>query len=298
MRYSMVLLGMGGLALSGLAAAECTDEQRARMIQNDIPQEKIDELCGQPSEERERRIEININNTNINRNAPGGDSQPQPQPETAVAAAEAEEQAAPAEEGTFKPWVIGVQGSGLRYGTKDLIRTGFSDSDHDDDDDDDDDESHDGAVTAATSATSDGDVQYDGAMKGAFARANFTDNWAVQGSYYRGGLSGDGGSVDVSGYTGHLLLGANFGYTGGNAYLGVGGFREDWSGWAGDDTRHQGMSGLVGLEYKWDHYMVAVEGSYRKPKSYGDALAEQHGVDSADVSAVTATAKFGFRFGG
>lgn len=290
MRYSMALLGLGGLALSGVAAAECTDEQRARMIQNDIPQEKIDEICGKPSDERQRRIEININNTNINRNDPddGPDKgEPIPVPEAGP-----EETSDPAEtarsrdKGPFKPWVVGVQGGGLRYGTQDLI--GLGDDDEEDEDEEEHEDHHGGE-----------DVQYDGAVKGAFARANFSDNWAMQGSYYRGSLGGDAdGSLDVSGYTGHLLLGANFGYTGGNAYVGLGGFREDWSGWAGGDTRHQGMSGLVGLEYKWDHYLVAVEGSYRDPESYGDALAEQHGVSSSDVSAYTATAKFGFRFGG
>lgn len=292
MRYYMALLSMGGLVLSGTAAAECTDEQRARMIRSDISEEKIAEICGDNPEDRQRHIEINVNNTNINRNAPGNGSTP------AEALQVADETTRSTDRGSFKPVVVGIQGSNLRYGTKSLFGFGDGDEDDDHDDDDHDDDGHDDDDHVAGNGEE--DLQYDGAMKGAFARVSFTENWAVQGSYYRGKLnSGDAnGSTEVNGYTGHLLLGSNFGYSGGNAYLGVGGFKEEWSGWPDGNTSHQGLSGLVGLEYKWDHVMVAVEGAYRQPDSFGDALAERHSISSSDVSAYTATAKIGFRFGG
>lgn len=81
MRYALILLGAGCLVAVGPAEAACSSDIRARMIKNDISQEKIDAVCGEATGERESTggtgignspasgpdsIEVNINNTNVN----------------------------------------------------------------------------------------------------------------------------------------------------------------------------------------------------------------------------------------
>jgi len=214
-------------------------------------------------------INIDIENTNINGSGPKAPASEGPEG-TQAKGGDQDRNRDLAQAGTFKPWTIGVAGGGLQ------VTTG-----------------------GPAQAPDTGGVEHKGLLTGGFARANFTDNWAIQGDLYGGDLSSGslGHNAKVSGYAGHLLLGANFGYTGANAYLGAGGYKEKWSGLPGGNATHQGVSGIAGLEYKWDYYTISLEGSYRQAHSYGDTLAKQHNVTSSDVSAYRATAKFGFRFG-
>jgi hypothetical protein len=86
-RYVLILLGAGYLVAVGPAEAACSTDIRARMIKNDIPQEKIDAVCGEPTGDSATAggaapggrsasgsgvIEVNINNTNVNVDDGGG----------------------------------------------------------------------------------------------------------------------------------------------------------------------------------------------------------------------------------
>jgi hypothetical protein len=95
---------------------------------------------------------------------------------------------------------------------------------------------------------------------------------------------------DISGVTGTLWWGANFGYKGWNVALGLGGYTEEWS-----NGSYTGTEIGLRLAYKWEDLALSLEGLARTTSEQEDYLSSQ-GLELDNYSHSTGAFNIGYRF--
>jgi hypothetical protein len=244
----------GALILAFLplgAQAECTPEQKARMIKEDVPEETVERVCGDTKAAGE-----------VGDDSKGASGVKSVGTDKVTEAEEGDE---------FRRFVIGWHSMVSGYHST----VSYSDGIY----------------------YYDAEMDYTGDGSGFYARINLNDNFALQGSQYSGTLTNDysSASTSFSGQTAHLLWGGNFGYEGGNAYLGIGTFREKWDVSVSQDS-FSGMSYLIGLSYKWEYLTLATEFASRSTGDYASYFEELYRDSGASSVSSSNNSAFTFHF--
>lgn len=271
MRNPLLQAGIGiSFALAATPGlADCTEEQKARMIANDVSQETIDKICGDGGKEEEKTKKKSSDGSNVNITIENK-SESTSNPTTTATASPSQGKFAKVDnsdgDDSFKHNTLGG-GYYQLIQSYEVSWTEYGDY--------------------YTTYTETNTNTYTGLS--AFYQRALNRYFAVSGWLYD--LSGtENSDATVSGYDAFAWLGGNFGYPGWNLAGGLGIYSENW-----EDESYSSVTMGAKLSYKWKDWSIRYVAALRSTMPQENQLRDG-GYSVESYSHMTSSLGLGYRF--